>query len=278
MKISAFTWTKLLAAMIAVAALLGLGMLVAAPTSRVQAAEAPQGGVADACKACHSDLYEHWLSSKHGTEATNCFACHALGAGEGAHPQVSYLVINEAQTCDVCHLDIKEQWMTSRHGERGMGCVTCHEPHSQQQKLIGENKSTCENCHRTQVEAAHDSTHGAVGLTCDSCHLGPEIGHTFISEISTCESCHSNIHEANSLVRGVSVTPVSPDVKPRVIDSAATPERGGINLPVWLFFAIGIAIGGGGVWILIERELDINTSNGNGKKASDGEDKTEKDE
>jgi hypothetical protein len=175
-------------------------------------------------------------------------------------------------------LDIKEQWMTSRHGERGMGCVTCHEPHSQQQKLIGENKSTCENCHRTQVEAAHDSTHGAVGLTCDSCHLGPEIGHTFISEISTCESCHSNIHEANSLVRGVSITPVSPDIKPRVIDSAATPERGGINLPVWLFFAVGIAIGGGGVWILIERELDTNASNGNDKKASDSEDETEKDE
>jgi hypothetical protein len=269
---SDFNWMKLLAVMVVFAALFALGLLVAAPTGQVQAADAQQGGVADACKGCHSDLHTSWSSSKHGTEETNCFACHKLGEGEGAHPKVSYLVLPEEATCDVCHAPIKDQWLTSRHGERGMGCITCHEPHSQQQKLIGENKSTCENCHRTQVEAAHDSTHGSAGLTCASCHLGPNIGHTFISEISTCESCHSNIHEANSLIRGASITPVSPDIKPRVVDASVVPDRGGINLPVWLFFVVGIAIGGGGVWVLIERELDVTSSNGKDKEEDNNED------
>lgn len=271
-----FSWMKLLVITAFLAALLMLGVLVAAPTSAVQAEEAPQGGVADACKACHTEVYDHWVNSRHGAEQTNCFACHKLDEGEGAHPQVSYLNLSEAETCDTCHADIKAEWMTSKHGERGMGCITCHEPHSQQQKLVGENKSTCENCHRTQVDVAHDSTHGAAGLTCASCHLGPEVGHTFISEISTCQTCHSNIHEANSLIRGASITPVADDsVKPRVVDPSEASERGGINLPVWLFFVVGIIIGGGGVWVLIERELDINGSNGNGKESQENEDEAE---
>jgi hypothetical protein len=251
----------------------GLGILLAAPSGPVQAAEAQQGSPADVCVNCHADVYTRWSQSKHGAQATNCFACHKLGEGQGAHPQVNYLNLPETETCDVCHVDIKDEWMSSKHGERGMGCVTCHEPHSQQQKLIDNNKSTCENCHRSQVESTHGSTHGAAGLTCADCHLGPEVGHTFISEISTCQSCHSNIHEANSLVRGAFVTPVvSPDVKPRVVEPAQ-PARGGINLPAWLFFILGIGMGGGAVWVLIERELDVN--NGNGKAAKKEEESSE---
>lgn len=251
----------------------GLGILLAAPSGPVQAAEAQQGSPADACVNCHADVYTRWSQSKHGAEATNCFACHKLGEGQGAHPQVNYLNLPETETCDVCHVDIKDEWMSSKHGERGMGCITCHEPHSQQQKLIDNNKSTCENCHRSHVESTHGSTHGAAGLTCADCHLGPEVGHTFISEISTCQSCHSNIHEANSLVRGAFVTPVvSPDVKPRVVEPAQ-PERGGINLPTWLFFILGIGMGGGAVWVLIERELDVN--NGSNKAAKKEEESSE---
>ncbi|PWH13287.1 MAG: hypothetical protein DDG60_10450 [Anaerolineae bacterium] len=241
-----------------------LGFLLAAPGSQVQAAPLPQGSPADACKNCHSDVYDRWSQSKHGSEATNCFACHKLGEGEGAHPKVNYLNLPESETCDTCHANIKTDWMTSKHGQRGMGCVTCHEPHSQQQKLIGESKTTCENCHRTQVEQTHSSTHGAAGVACFDCHMGPEVGHTFISQISTCQSCHSNIHQANSLVRGAFITPVAPEVKPRVVETSQ-PARGGVNLPTWLFFVIGIGVGGGAVWVLIERELDVD--NGNGKSA-----------
>ncbi|GAB4493707.1 MAG: hypothetical protein Fur0016_29970 [Anaerolineales bacterium] len=139
----------------------GLGILLAAPSGPVRAAEAQQGSPTDACVNCHADVYTRWSQSKHGAEATNCFVCHKLGEGEGAHPTVNYLNLTEAETCDTCHVDIKNDWMTSKHGERGMGCVTCHEPHSQMQKLVGENTSTCENCHRNQVDAAHGSTHGA---------------------------------------------------------------------------------------------------------------------
>lgn len=257
----------------------GLGILLAAPSGQAQAARAQQGSPADACANCHADVYTRWSQSKHGTEATNCFACHKLGEGEGAHPKVNYLNLPEAETCDACHADIKDDWMTSKHGERGMGCVTCHEPHSQKQKLVGESKSTCESCHRTQLNATHSSTHGAAGVTCFDCHMGPEVGHTFISEISTCQSCHSDIHEANSLVRGAFVAPISPEVKPRVVEPAL-PERGGITLPTWVFFVLGIGMGGGAVWVLIERELDVNNGNGKatqGKKEESSEARDEKD-
>lgn len=262
-------WKSIILSTLALLFVAGLGVLLAAPSGQVQAAEAQQGSPADACVNCHADVYTRWSQSRHGAQATNCFACHKLGEGQGAHPQVNYMNLPEIETCDVCHVEIKDEWMTSKHGERGMGCITCHEPHSQQQKLIGEHKSTCENCHRTHVEYSYNSTHGAVGLTCASCHLGPNIGHTFISEISTCESCHSNIHEANSLIRGASITPVSPDIKPRVGTAPTQPERGGINLPVWLFFILGIGMGGGAVWVLIERELDVDSANGNGKAAKE---------
>ncbi|MCS6993617.1 MAG: hypothetical protein N2117_13045 [Anaerolineales bacterium] len=257
-------WKPVVLLGLALLFLTGLMFLLAAPSGQAQAAPAPQGSPADACKNCHTEVYDRWSQSKHGAAATNCFACHQLEQGEGAHPQLNYLNLPEAETCDVCHANIKADWTASKHGERGMGCITCHEPHSQKQKLIGENKTTCENCHRTQLEATHTSTHGAAGVTCFDCHMGPQVGHTFISQISTCQTCHSDIHQANSLVRGAFITPVAPDVKPRVVEPSQ-PQRGGVNLPTWLFFLVGIGVGGGAVWVLIERELDVN--NGNGKTA-----------
>jgi hypothetical protein len=265
----ASNWIKVLAAIFALAF---LAMLTAAPIGQAQAAEPPQGSPADACQSCHQAVYIPWLESRHGTEATNCFACHKLGAGEGAHPQRPYLNLSEEETCDVCHADILVEWQASRHGDFGMGCITCHEPHSQQQKLIGDNHSTCENCHRAQLELTHGSTHGAVGLNCYDCHMGPDLGHTFVSEISTCQACHSNIHEADSLIRGVSITPVVSDIRPRIVEPTDTRDRGGINLPTWVFFVIGVAIGGGGVWVLIERELDVDGSNGKPKDEDDEDD------
>lgn len=261
-------WIKVLVAMFALAF---LSMLVMTPVGPAQAAEPPQGSPADACQSCHESVYKPWLASKHGTEATNCFACHQLGEGEGAHPQRPYLNLSEQETCDVCHADIVFEWQSNRHGDLGMGCITCHEPHSQEQKLIGDNQSTCENCHRSQLELTHSSTHGAAGVNCYDCHMGPETGHTFVSQISTCQSCHADIHSANSLISGASITPVSPDIKPRVVEPSDTRERGGINLPIWLFFAIGIVVGGGGVWVMIERGLDVNGSNGKATKEGEGD-------
>lgn len=268
-------WIKVLAAIFALAF---LSILVMAPAGPAQASEGEQGSPADACQNCHEPVYVPWLASRHGTEATNCFACHQLGEGEGAHPQRPYLNLSEAETCDVCHADILAQWQDSRHGDFGMGCITCHEPHSQTQKLIGDNHSTCENCHRTQLEMTHGSTHGAVGLNCYDCHMGPDLGHTFVSQISTCQSCHSDIHSADSLVRGVSITPEASDIRPRVVEPTETRERGGINLPTWLFFVIGIAIGGGGVWVLIERELDVDATNGKSKDDEENADSQDKEE
>lgn len=247
----------------------GLGFLLAAPSGKAQAAPLLQDVQADTCKNCHAPVYDLWSQSKHGTAKIDCLACHRLEAGEGTHPQLNYLNLPEAQTCDVCHASIKTEVMASQHGERGMGCAACHEPHSQQQKLIGENQSTCENCHRSQVELTHYSTHGVTGVTCFDCHMGAEVGHTFISQISNCQSCHSDLHQANSLVRGAFVTPAAPSGQTQEGDVAAPAPRGGVNLPTWLFFVLGIGVGGGAMWVLIERGLDVN--DGNGKAARDQE-------
>jgi hypothetical protein len=246
---------------------LGLGSLASAPAQEVQAAGLEQG-TATVCASCHKDIVARWQSSKHGGNDNTCFACHKLGEGEGAHPQVDYKIEPETVTCQVCHAEIANEWRSSKHGEINLPCASCHDPHSQQQKLTGELKTTCENCHRKQLEASHDSTHAAANVTCSECHLGPQIGHTFISEISTCESCHANIHEANSIVAGglqvklpqngdaVGEPEVRPITEPEPVVIERETGRGGIYLPTWLFFVVGILVGGGGVWVLIERELD----------------------
>ena len=124
--------------------------------------------------------------------------------------ELTYSVESQALTCDTCHADKSKEWVSSRHGEIALGCATCHEPHSQQQKVLDDNQIICANCHKAQFEASHDSTHMAAGLTCENCHLGEDSGHTFKATITSCESCHSDIHEANQLIAaGVVVEPVA---------------------------------------------------------------------
>ncbi len=233
------------------------------------------GQSADTCKACHKDHTDLWSISKHGSVPIDCESCHRLASGEGAHPvELTYSVESQALTCDTCHSEKSKEWVSSRHGEIALGCATCHEPHSQQQKVLDDNQIICANCHKGQFEAAHDSTHKAAGLTCENCHLGEDSGHTFKATIKSCESCHSDIHEANQLiVAGVAIEPVAtepveasaeataegiaePVETPVVVEETAEApsDKGGINLPSWLLLIAGFLIGGIGAWAIFGRE------------------------
>jgi len=246
-------------------------LLVLSPSQDVKATAPAQS--ADTCKACHEDHYDLWSISQHGSVPIDCESCHRLTSGEGTHPELPYSVDSQALTCDTCHADKSQEWMSSRHGEIALGCATCHEPHSQQQKVLEDDKLICANCHKEQYENAHDSTHGAAGLSCENCHLGEDSGHTFKATIASCESCHSDIHEAGQLIAaGVAVEPVSTEVAEASAEATAEPaevaeaemeadpteetsaEKRGITLPSWLLLIAGLLIGGVGAWAVFGRE------------------------
>jgi len=245
-------------------------LLALSPSQEAKATAPAQS--ADTCKSCHEDHYKLWNMSKHGSVPIDCESCHNLTGGEGSHPELPYSVENQELTCETCHSEIAAQWKSSRHGDIKLGCNSCHEPHSQQQKVLDNNQLICANCHKEQYNTAHDSTHSAAGLTCENCHLGEDSGHTFKATIASCESCHSDIHEANQLITaGVMVEPVATEpagasteatAEPMEVEATAvveetaaeTPEKGGINLPSWLLLVAGLLIGGVGAWAIFGHE------------------------
>jgi len=256
--------------LLASAIVITLFAFLALSPSQAAKATAP-GQSADTCETCHKDHYELWSISQHGSVPIDCESCHRL-TGEGAHPEAPYSVQSQELTCDTCHAEKSKEWKSSRHGEIALGCATCHEPHSQEQKVLDDNQLICANCHKAQFEAAHESTHMAAGLSCENCHLGEDSGHSFKATIASCESCHSDIHEANQLITaGVMVEPIATEpagasteatAEPMEVEATAvveettaeTPEKGGINLPSWLLLVAGLLIGGVGAWAIFGHE------------------------
>jgi hypothetical protein len=258
------TYTHLLLAVSLALIILAFGVLVAAPTQNVAAAEKQQD-IADTCKGCHEQAATPWSTSKHSAGNVNCLVCHKLGQGEGVHPQLKYTVEVEETTCLVCHTevagtDVAGQMKLSQHGKIGLKCITCHEPHSQGPVLSPGSKIVCENCHKNQMEDAIKSTHTAAGLNCINCHMGPESSHTLKVAGETCASCHQDIHEASRIVSaGIQVQAVATPMD--VVEKAAEPEEipaptdaGGIHLPSWTLMLAGLLIGGIGTWALFGRD------------------------
>jgi predicted CXXCH cytochrome family protein len=240
--------------------------LALSPSQEARATAPAQS--ANTCESCHKDHFDLWSISQHGSVPIDCESCHRL-TGEGTHPEVPYSVQSQELTCDTCHAEKSKEWKSSRHGEIALGCATCHEPHSQQQKVLDDNQLICANCHKAQFESAHESTHMAAGLSCENCHLGEDSGHSFKATIASCESCHSDIHEADQLIAaGVMVEPIATEPAeasaepmaveetPVVEETAAeeSPEKGGINLPSWLLLIAGFLIGGIGAWAIFGQE------------------------
>ncbi|PKN95354.1 MAG: hypothetical protein CVU44_01345 [Chloroflexi bacterium HGW-Chloroflexi-6] len=240
------------------------GVLVAAPTQNVVAADTYQEGV-ETCNTCHTQAYTPWSASKHNSGNVSCLVCHKLAQGEGAHPDLKYTVETEEVTCAVCHTDvvgadIAGQVALSQHGQIGLKCISCHEPHSQGPKLATGSTIVCDNCHRKQMETTLKSTHVAAGLSCVNCHMGPENSHTLKVAGETCAGCHDDIHKANRILNAgmeirLMATPAAVFEKAgESTEPVAEPKQGGIQLPSWTLIVVGLFIGGIGTWALIGRD------------------------
>ncbi len=214
------------------------------PVTTIEVLNPPQFSP-ETCTNCHTEEHALWQASQHGKNGVGCVACHNLD-GEGEHPAVAFTIEKTAETCGSCHIKEYEEMQNSKHGEIGMTCNACHNPHSQELLTVGENTTACINCHRDQSENVAHSTHAAAGLDCKSCHLGSETGHTFGVSLATCNTCHEDIHSANSLQS------TAPAVEQA--EAEATPQPVGIQLPSWLLIVAAILIGAVLSWAVFGRE------------------------
>ncbi len=136
---------------------------------RTQQAEATKYAGAEACQACHAEVYEkfettpHWktmLETRRGPEWQGCEACHGPGA---AHIEaggdktkifnfkgVSTKTISER--CLQCHLYGEEHsnFARSAHNVNDVSCVDCHSVHAAKEKqflLVRSQPELCYTCH-----------------------------------------------------------------------------------------------------------------------------------
>src|SRR5665647_949740 len=163
---------------------LAAGLMVGSGFVTVQAA----GPGPEVCKNCHTDKFESYQTSKHGTKgdprspASNggCVVCHTTNGDATAHVNagggkgVGGIVNPASKTlaadaknaiCVSCHRKDanRSHWEGSTHQTRGTACVSCHTVHTPDKV---RNKLTqpevCFTCHkqqRTEVNRPVSYTH-----------------------------------------------------------------------------------------------------------------------
>lgn len=217
---------------IAVAAgwLFGAGQLLgnppgerARPAARpVQQAEAATYVGAEACQACHAEMYQkfevtpHWktmLETRRGPAYQGCEACHGPGADhiEGGgdvtkifnFKGVSTKAISER--CMKCHLYGEEHsnFARSAHNVNAVGCVDCHSVHSAKEKQFLLAKSQPELCYSCHLEVKpqfdrpfrHRVNQGLIDCTdCHNQHGGfitRQLRSTAAQDV-VCFTCHTD--------------------------------------------------------------------------------------
>lgn len=221
------------------------------------------------CLKCHDQAGTLWGNSSHRESNVSCVVCHKLANTEGKHPEsAKYTVETEESTCLVCHADVAGENIAgevaiSRHGQVGLTCISCHEQHSQGLKLAPGSRIVCENCHKDEMRTMLESTHFAAGLSCVNCHMGEDKNHTLVVSVTTCDECHTNLHEAKRMLDAgleikvmdnpeamVEVTP-APEIQ---ITPETKANAGGISLPSWIFVLAGALIGGIIAWAIFGKE------------------------
>jgi len=190
------------------AAIVGLGLLGAAPPASAQRSVAPE---AEVCKNCHEDYVKSYLTTKHGqsanTKGPDCLTCHGQGALEHAKQGGGIGVggvlgfrnkeipaERKAAACLSCHASNRHLafWDSGAHVKNDVICSDCHSLHGTPGpgSTIALNKpnptaapyvtterqlqyETCTTCHKQiRSQLLKPSHHPIVEgkLACTDCH------------------------------------------------------------------------------------------------------------
>lgn len=196
------------------------------PSSATQTAQGTQDETNDyagseVCSACHSDLYEGFLTNPHQILDTHpnkgwlgkaCEACHSPGA---AHVETadaerirSFHRLPSAEiseVCLTCHARMEEHagFASSAHGRNQLPCTDCHGIHEAGQGIhlwVARSDQLCMRCHR-ETESSfnkpfrHKYQEGAIN--CVDCHqphggLNPRQVRLANGNEVACFKCHTD--------------------------------------------------------------------------------------
>jgi DmsE family decaheme c-type cytochrome len=162
-------------------------------------AQAQQGSSgyigAEACKACHEEIYNnfektpHWkttYNTRGGESKQGCEACHGPGQAhvEGGGDKTKIFIFKnvsaqvQSERCLTCHSLGEEHsnFLRSQHLKNNVGCVDCHSPHHSKDvaHLMRESQpQLCFTCHGEVKPDFSKPFHHRVNeglVKCTDCH------------------------------------------------------------------------------------------------------------
>lgn len=233
--------------------LVGLLCLALEATVRADAGDVEAGTCAD----CHPAEAITWQESPHACEQAGptCEACH--GSYIPNHPQSGTMQLPVgASCCQDCHADTYGAWHDTAHAGANVQCTSCHLPHSQGNRLAGEE--LCGSCHRdVTVNWAHQNA----DVHCADCHfslspdletVGAHANHNVSQAYSACAECHERgIHDlsVNTAARQIDFSQFT-TLTQRAKDAAYELEevkRTNRSLQAMSVVSLGFGLGVGGV-------------------------------
>src|SRR6202050_3884381 len=159
------------------------------------AAASPSGYAgAEACQACHADIYTggekgaHWKQTykEGGIAKHGCEDCHGPASSHVADPSDTskLFLFDKASTkeihqqCLTCHAGGTQHMnaINSEHTKNGVSCVSCHSPHHAKESeflLVKAQPELCFTCHLQQKAQFDMPFHHRVNeglIQCSDCH------------------------------------------------------------------------------------------------------------
>jgi predicted CXXCH cytochrome family protein len=168
----------------------------------------------------------------------------------------------DVECCQDCHTVTHSEWQNTKHAEAGVQCDSCHVPHSQQNRMDGED--LCTSCHR---EIAVNLVHHDANVQCIDCHFSSHSGadasstvqvtipgqapdHGLTHSTDTCASCHGNPIHTVDLRASTAACDQLPAMSARAKELALDLEDAkhtNRNLQAMSVVSLGFGLGTGGI-------------------------------
>jgi DmsE family decaheme c-type cytochrome len=176
---------------------------------------------AQACQACHADIYTGWEKSPHwkqtykqgGIAKHGCEDCHGAAASHVADPSdTSKLFLFEKASakeidarCLGCHAGGTQHMnaINSEHAKNEVSCIACHSPHHGKDSdflLLKSQPELCYSCHLAKKAEFDMPFHHRVNeglIQCTDCHnphgtVRPKQVRTSSTQDAVCFTCHTD--------------------------------------------------------------------------------------